>query len=83
MFYTVPAVFAAYLQTTLLTVEQLALAALVADADTAPERRCAARICASCGEPIPAGNTRQRYCSLACKQHAYRARRQQPSSATP
>ncbi len=56
-----------------------ALAALVMDAPTTPpERRCA-----GCGEPLTAGNPRQRYCSRACQQHAYRARRQQPGTATP
>jgi predicted nucleic acid-binding Zn ribbon protein len=87
MFYTVPAVFAAYLQTTLLTVEQLALAALLQDASPdavkPPESRCATRRCAGCGEPIPAENPRQRYCSRACQQHAYRTRQHPTSTPAP
>ncbi|MGI8546581.1 MAG: hypothetical protein ACR2M1_04485 [Gemmatimonadaceae bacterium] len=66
---------------------RVALAALVQhaspDALTPPERRCATRLCAGCGEPLTAGNPRQRYCSRACQQHAYRARRHPTSTATP
>jgi hypothetical protein len=39
--------------------------------DSVPSRRCAQ---ARCRRPLPPGRSDARYCSVACKQHAYRSR---------
>jgi len=45
------------------------------DAPLPPKRRCA-----GCGVPLTALDPRQRYCSRACQQHAYRIRHQPPAT---
>lgn len=45
---------------------------------TSPLRDDDVTTCPACGQPLPSRRGRQRYCSPACRQAAYR-RRQQPA----
>lgn len=71
---------------------RIVLAALMQDASPdaviPPERRCATRICAGCGEPIPTAPATtpgpdRRYCSDRCRKRAARHRQPTPSITTP